>query len=399
MKHTFFAFFLLMFLFVGVGDVHALSNKTTLKVAGWIPYWAVEDGTQSALTNLSKLDEIYPFVFTVKDDGSLKDLGKLEKPEWQTLFTVARQKKVAVIPTITSGDGAAIHTILSNTQLRNAHVAAIAQMVKDGNYSGVDIDYENRSKDTIMYFSLFLAQLKLKMGMDKKLVCTLEPRTPPDSLWKVVPNPLPYSNDYSILKRLCDVVQIMAYDQQRADLKLNDSKSGEPYYPNADIDWVEKVVSLTTLTMPKEKIMLGIPTYGRHVIVTVSPNWYQEYSNIGAISSADALDLAKEYDVEPSKNKAGEQSFTYIPKGTSDSVSQAISAMRVPKGTTPGMKVAVQALAYANQTGDSVLINMVWWSDVQAIADKIAFAKKRHLRGVAVFKVDGKEDQNIWKLF
>lgn len=399
MKHTFFAFFLLMFLFVGVGDVHALSNKTTLKVAGWIPYWAVEDGTKSALENISKLDEIYPFVYTIKNDGSLKDLGNLEQPEWQTLFTAARKKKVAVIPTITSGDGTAIHSILSTTALRNAHVAAIAKMVKDGNYSGVDIDYENRSKDTILYFSLFLAQLKQKMGPDKKLVCTLEPRTPPDSLWKVVPNPLPYSNDYAILKNLCDVVQIMAYDQQRADLKLNDSKSGEPYYPNADIDWVEKVVAMTTVTMPKNKIMLGMPTYGRHVVMTVSPNWFQEYSNLGAINSADALDLAKEFAVQPSKNKAGEQSFTYIPQQTSAQVAEAISLMKVPKGTTSGMKVAMQALAYANKTGESVLINMVWWSDSQAVADKIALAKKYHLRGVAVFKVDGKEDTKIWKLF
>ncbi len=399
MKQILFAFLVVVLLFAHAGDAHAMSSKTGLKVAGWIPYWAVKDGTKSALTNLSKLDEIYPFVFSVKEDGTLKDLGGLDGADWQKLFKAAHAKHVAVIPTITSGSGAAIHTILSDTDLRNTHVAEIAKMVKDGDFDGVDIDYENRTKDTMVYFSLFLAELKQKIGQDKKLVCTLEPRTPPDSLWKVVPNPLPYSNDYGVLKNLCDVVQIMAYDQQRADLKLNDSKSGEPYYPNADIDWVEKVVALTATTMPKEKIMLGIPTYGRHTILTVSPNWFQDYSNIGAVNTADALAIAKKFKGKPSKNKAGEQSFTYIPKEMSKKVAKAITSMKVPSGTTPGMKVAAQALAYANKTGESVLVNMVWWSDASAVADKIALAKKYNLRGVALFKVDGLEDKKIWKLY
>lgn len=369
-----------------------------LDVTGWIPYWAKTAGTKSALKNIDALDTIYPFVYTVKQDGTLKDNGNLEGKEWQKLFKAARKKDVEIIPTVTSGDGALIHTILSDTKKRKAHIKEIVDAVEKGKFDGIDIDYESRTKATVDYFSVFLGELKLALGTDKTLVCTLEPRTPPDSLWKVVPNPLPYSNDYQQLNTYCDVIQIMTYDQQRADIKLNDARSGQPYFPVADQDWVEKVMKETEKQISKDKLMLGVATYGRHMGVTVSPNWFQQYAQLGAVNRPDALAIAKEQKIKPS-TASGEQVITYLPKTMPKNIATAVKKMKVPKNTPSGMKVAAQALAYANKTGETLIFNMAWWSDAKAIEEKMALAEDRAWRGLAVFKIDGEEDPGMWKIF
>lgn len=369
---------------------------TDLTVSGWMPYWRDSESIKDVKKHITQIDTVYPFVFTVKLDGTLSDQAGLTDKDWKSFVKLARAKNVEVIPTIMWASGDTIHATLSNTNARAKHVKAIVDMVQKGSYDGVDIDYESKNAETINYFSLFLLELKKELGK-KLLSCTIEARTPSDSLYKEIPVNRKYANDFAMMNIACDRVVIMAYDQQRADLKLNTERMGTPYMPVADVDWVEKVVKLALESFLKEKLVLGIPTYGNHYAITVAPDWYRDYRRIGALNMPDIRDVAKEYKVTPTRNSAGEMSFTYLPKSMDTKLAKAVKKMSVPKDTPKGNLIAARALAYANKTGNEVTFNFASYSDVGAIMEKVDLASKYGLNGISLFKFDGEEDQKFWK--
>lgn len=362
------------------------------EVAGWIPYWAASKGMRDAKKHFSELDTAYLFAFTVSKSGELKDQMDLDRRTARRFVSDATKAGVEVLPTVMWSDTNAIHAVLSDSKARAAHVREIAEMVEDGDYAGVDIDYEGKKADTMDYFSAFLRELDAALG-EKKLSCTIEARTPADSLYSVVPPTIRYANDLAVIGSVCDVVNVMTYDQQRADIKLNKARQGAPYYPVADPEWVEKVVALMSQSIPKSKLMLGVATYGREVEVTVSPDWFQNYKQLWSVSPSYAKSEAKKQRVTASRNAAGELSYTYLPKKSK----VKLTRVSAPSGTPSGMEVAQKALAYANKTGDTVAFNMVWWSDAAAIGDKVELAEALGLRGVSIFKIDGAGDSDLWK--
>ncbi len=372
-----------------------LVKAADIEVAGWIPWWQDTDGVKSATKQIKKLDTIHPFAFEVKINGELVDKAGLKDRNWRNLIKTAGRNDVDVIPSILWNDGTAIHTILSDKNKRADHIENIVDMVEDGDFDGVDIDYESKLSETKDYFSAFLRELKDELN-DKLLTCTVEARTPPDSLYRTVPATIEYANDYKEMAKYCDVVELMTYDQQRADLKLNDLRKGEPYMPVSDPAWVEKVIQFALKDIPANKIMLGVPTYGREWTVTVAPDWYKTYKGNGAINQPEVKKIAKTNKVKEGRNLAGEASFTFFPK---DSPFKILDQLPVPDGTRLGFEAASKALLFANMTKIEVPVELVWYSDATAISQKVDLAKKYNLRGVAIFKIDGDEDQNIWKLF
>lgn len=370
-------------------------HAASLEVGGWIPWWQDEEGIDSVDRHLSDLDIIYPFVYEIDDDGDLIDRANLDSRDWRRLFRDAERRDVLVMPTIAWFDGTAIHDTLSDKDDRVAHIADIVEMVEDGDFSGVNIDYESKLAKTIDYYSLFLEELKDELD-DRYLSCTIEARTPPASRWREVPTNIEYANDYEAMAEHCDWVEIMAYDQQRVDWRLNQDRQGEPYIPVADVDWVEKVVELALEDIPANQIMLGVPTYGREWTLTVEPDWYRSYENVQAVNLPEAEDIADEYDVEIGRNAAGELSFSYFPD---DSPYQILNVLPVPDDTRTGMEAAAKALLFANLTGLTVPVNIVWYSDAKAIEDKVELAEDYNLKGIAIFKVDGEEDSKLWQLF
>ena len=369
-----------------------------LEVAGWVPYWRTATGTADAISHMDIFKEISPFGYGVKNDGTLVDMMHVDNPAWQALAASAREKKVLVIPSVMWSNTNAIHSVLKSPKLRKAHIASIVQEVKERGWDGIDIDYEGKKADTRGFFSLFLKELYKAMG--KKLVsCTIEARTPLADRFVKIPKDIRFANDFFAINAYCDRVRIMAYDQGSIDLKLNKAASG-PYAPIGDPKWVEKVVRTALKTIAKKKIFIGVATYGYESEVSYYGRGFA-YDTLWSFNPRYATELAARLGITPTRNTAGELSFSYAPAATAVVIVKpddgAVSTTTVvgPEAVD-GDSVATTTQASSGQATAGAGMRLVWWSDARAIQDKVALAKKLGVRGIAVFKIDGGEDPAMW---
>ncbi len=374
------------------------AQAASLEVSGWIPYWRTATGTADTMAHLNAFTTINPFGYTMKGDGTLFDAAKITQEPWVSLIAAAKVKKIRVIPTVMWGNGAAIDATLRDATKRRALEDQITAAVNDNNFDGIDIDFEAKLSDTKAYFSLFIKGLSQRLGSKKWLYCTIEARMPVSSRYEGKPpaDATQYANDYVVLNKYCDRVNIMAYDQGSIDVKLNKISVG-PYVPVADPLWVEKVLKLAAQTISKKKLVLGVPTYGYEYAVTPQGGGYK-YDVQWAFNPKYGLSLATALGVYPVRNQAGELSFSYVrsalPQSTLDAA--ALGNVNVNGGI---IEMASTSVAQsAAQPSSTQPFNIVWWSDAQAIKDKVALAKKLGVRGIAIFKIDGGEDPKMWSV-
>ena len=380
------------------------ASAAAFEYSGWLPYWKEASSTRDALAHIDQLHEVNPFVYVVQNDGTIADRAGIADEPWRSLITVAKAKKVRVIPTIMSSDTAMLHAILSNTKRRIQLEDDITALVRREGFDGIDIDFEGKSAADKQYFSTFLRGLYQRMG-NKWVMCTIESRTPiADRYFGVTPpkDAGLYANDFVQINKYCDRVRFMTYDQQTIDLKLAAAaaSNNQLYAPVADTAWVEKAIRVAMQTIPKHKIILGVATYGYEWNVTAYADGYQ-YDLLWSFGPGYATPIAAQYGVTPVRQASGEIGFSYVPAAGLAATPQGyvdLSA-HAPSGTSSADLSAAGALAAAQANNTHSSFRYMVWQDAQAIGDKIALAKRLGIRGVAVFRLDGGEDPAMWQYF
>ncbi len=368
--------------------------KGPLELSGWVPDWRLASATLDVTPHLGQLTSVMPFGFKVNSNGTIDNASALSQDEWPAFIAAAKAKKVRVIPTVEWGDGTAIQTILSNATTRVALEDQIASLVKTNKFDGIDIDFEAKQEKTRDYFSTFLKGLYARMGT-KWMYCTIEARQPLIDRYSPGTTPPPdatnYANDFVQINKYCDRVEIMAYDQGTIDVRLNAARSA-PYAPVADPGWVSDLVTLAAQNIAKNKIIIGVATYGYEYQVTPQ-NGSFKYQRLWAFNPKYAQQIAAKLGITPTRTSANEVGFIYNPS--------TLQAMAPTGGDTTQTQQTNEPTTTVTQNQGSQVntnapFNYMTWSDAQAIADKVALAKQLGVRGIAVFSMGGAEDQAMW---
>jgi len=331
-------------------------------VSGWLPYWEKEKGAASLEGNMDIFNEINPFAFEVNQNGNLLDIAKINSAPWLKLIKEAKEKNVNIVPTILWGDAAAMHKIFTDKSLMLNHIDAVLLMLEKNNFSGVDIDYEGKDVADRDNFTLFLKSLDEKLkNKNKTLSCTIEARTqdlPPEGFTGI--RAMSWANDLSALNNICDVIRIMAYDEDFQIYRArNFEKTSEiPTVSNADIRWVEDVVKYSLKYIAPEKFMLGVPTYGWEFSFEKISKGH-DYTRVKSVSYPEAVEKAQKVNVIPIRTDGGELSFVYKTSGEQ---------------------------------------HIVVFSDAESVRQKIELAKKFNLKGISIFKIDGLADSQLYPM-
>ncbi|GAB3692383.1 glycosyl hydrolase family 18 protein [Saccharopolyspora tripterygii] len=267
-----------------------------------VPYWNLNRGAETVRKHASELDSVSPWVYGIAPDGRItaQSSGRPEEAEsLENLLTAGPE----MVPSITNhfdGDWQRepLAGILHDPERTRGHVDALAQFARDGGYSAIDIDYEDMRAVDGPVFTRFVRELADRLhAEDRRLSVTLAPKTDDDGNSQAT-----RAQDYRAVAEAADSVRIMAYDYHWA--------TSDPG-PAAPETWVRDVLSYALTRAPADKVVLGVPEYGY--------DWSGGYGT--SVSSAGALELARQRGIEPNWDAAGGSAwFTYRENGVDHAV-------------------------------------------------------------------------------
>ncbi|MBO8125908.1 MAG: SH3 domain-containing protein [Firmicutes bacterium] len=307
-----------------------------------IGYYATSyPGDDSSLRSMaeagSTLTGVAPFLFTVDSYGNI-----FGDNDWQAMEQAkkAGRTTLALVHNV-RGDWfntQVAHNLLSKEVNRTRAINQILDILKKYGYDGVNLDLEAVKPSDRNYLTSFVRELSWALR-PKGYLLTI---SVPAKTWDDRNNSWSGAYDYKAIGEYADWVMIMAYDQHY--------KTGRPG-PVAAIDWVEQVVKYAISTIPREKIILGVPTYGY--------DWPTNGNPGRSVSYAQAMKIARDNGIQPKWHP------TY----------------KVP---------------YFSYVSGS-MIREVWFESSWSLEYKLDLVKKYGLKGIALWRL-GLEDPRTWEV-
>jgi spore germination protein len=224
-------------------------------VVASLPFWNLGNGTSTVLANRQTVNEVSPWMYGLGDDGRITS----QVPPDQTAAVRANIEKlrdsgIPIVPSlanITGGNWSyePVARMLHDPARMKRHVAEIAALVRSGDFSGIDIDYENLRGQDRGAFTAFVNELAAALHSEGKTLSVAVFAKTTDGGY----DERNVAQDYAALGRVADQVRLMGYDYHWGT---------SPPGPVAPIGWIREVVGYAKTQIPPNRIVLGVPLYG-----------------------------------------------------------------------------------------------------------------------------------------
>lgn len=339
-----------------------LPPKPNIPLDAWVPYWTLDDALPDIDRRGGSMREVSPFWFTAVGVDEIAIDPNASTDATDAFMDALRDIDVAVVPSIVdllpAGEMA---MIIADPVTRTRHVEAIRRFAADGDYDGIDIDYEQFAfadgRDTWATtrpnWVAFIEELGAALRSDgRTLVVSIPPvyddgQTSASGFWVY---------DYGAIIDHVDRIRIMTYDFSVA----------EPG-PIAPLEWVETAITgAIEATGSPEKLVLGLPAYGRNWVVSTVGACPADAPGRTSVTARSVDDLLERRSAVPTPvDETGEWTFDY-------------------------------ELEVSDDTGSCVQTRRVHYVDGDGIRLRMDLAREYQLDGVSLWAL-GFEDDAVWE--
>lgn len=309
------------------------------------------------MTNDS-LDQVYPKYFQILNDGKLDVTIPANSKDF---VNEMHARNIKVIPFLANNWANGEKMFANSAQIAEQ----IVKTVNENNLDGINIDIEGLGSLYRDQFTNFIKILNEKLPEGKLLSIA------------VAPNPWGTNQgwqgfyDYQSLAKYVDFLFVMTYDERGGGSKDNG--------PVASISFIEKSIKYALKYVAPDKIVLGIPFYGRV--------WNME--DVGDMLNQNSNRVLGE---SISLNKIESLLSTYNVKVEYDQESESVKGTFTVKQGDPEYRLKAWLPPLKPGTYE------VWYENNASIKAKLQLIHKYNLKGVGSWSL-GQEDPSIWTDF
>lgn len=237
-----------------------------------------DEGAEEVLRLGSNFTYLAPFMYSMTEDGSLTSMQE------EGLLAAAQRQHVAPLLVLTNFrnnnfDSDLAAAVLRNPSVQDTLITHLLETMQAKGYRGLNIDFEYVYPEDRENYNNFLRRLVERLHPAGLLVSTaLAPKESGEQQGLLYE-----AHDYQAHGEIVDFVVVMTYEWGWA--------GGRPW-AIAPINKVRDVLDYAVTVIPRDKIMMGIPLYGRDWRIP-----WQQGTTARTVSPPEAVQLAARYGV------------------------------------------------------------------------------------------------------